>query len=91
MQFYLYVTLLIFLQGFGFMREAPLERLPEYFNPWEDLLKKMPQLLKRDEDESQRTSHAGEDFYAEVSKMPLLDPAALSDAVLKFFETIHYD
>jgi indoleamine 2,3-dioxygenase len=71
-----------FKPGFGFMREAPLERLPEYFDPWEDLLKKMPELLKRDEDEPQRTNYVGEDFYAEVAKMPLLDPAKLSDSNL---------
>lgn len=64
------------------MREVPLERLPEYFDPWEDLLKKMPQLLKRDEDESQRTNYAGEEFYAEVAKMPLLDPSKLTDSVI---------
>lgn len=75
------MLLLINNLGFGFMREAPLERLPEYFNPWEDLLKKMPQLLKRDEDEPQRTNYIGEDFYTEVAKMPLLDPAKLSDTV----------
>lgn len=69
------------------MREAPLERLPEYFDPWEDLLKKMPELLKRDEDEPQRTNYVGEDFYAEVAKMPLLDPAKLSDSVI--IEILH--
>ncbi|XP_058971059.2 indoleamine 2,3-dioxygenase 2 [Pocillopora verrucosa] len=52
----------------GFLPERePLQRLPEYFSPWEKLARNLPQLVKE-----------GEFFRQQIKQLPLLDHNKLS-------------